>query len=45
MITKKGSSKHVNIMTPRAVVLKLGHGHISHTVNMYYLLLFQYTAH
>ena len=23
----------------------LGHGHISHIVNMYYILLYQYTAH
>ena len=30
MMTKEGSTKIVDIMTPRAVVLMLGHGHISH---------------
>ena len=30
MMTKEGSTKIVNFMTPRAVVLMLGHGHISH---------------
>ena len=30
MITKEGSTKIVNFMTPRAVVLMLGRGHICH---------------
>ena len=30
MITKKGSTKVVNFMTPGAGVFVLGHGHISH---------------
>ena len=30
MMTKEGSTKIVNFMTPRAGVLMLGHGHISH---------------
>ena len=42
LMTKEGSTKIVNFMTPGAGVLMLGHGHISH---LYYLLLCQYTAH
>ena len=38
-------SQIVNVMTPGALVLMLGRGKISHEVNMYYLLLYQYTAH
>ena len=30
MMAKEGSSKFVNFMTPGAVVLMSGHGHISH---------------
>ena len=30
MMTKKRSTKIVNFITPRAVVLMLGRGHISH---------------
>ena len=30
MMTKEGSTKIVNFMTPRAGVLMLGRGHISH---------------
>ena len=30
MMTKEGSTKIVNFMTPRPGVLMLGHGHISH---------------
>ena len=30
MMTKKGSTKTVNLMTPGAGVLMLGRGHISH---------------
>ena len=45
MMTKEGSTKIVNFMTPGAGVLMLGHGHISHKVNMQYLLLYQYTVH
>ena len=30
MMTKEGSTKIVNIMTPRAVVVMLGCGHICH---------------
>ena len=30
MMTKEGSTKIVNFMTPRAVVLMLGRGHICH---------------
>ena len=44
MTAKEGSSKIVNFMNPGAGVLRLGHGHKSHIVNMYYLLLYQYTA-
>ena len=35
-ITKEGSAKIINFMTP-----VLGRGHLSHIVNMYYLLLYQ----
>ena len=46
MMTKEGSTKIVNFMTPRAGVLMLGCGHISHIVKMHYffknlLLYFQ----
>ena len=34
MMTKGGSTKIVNFMTPGAGVLVLGHGHISHIVKM-----------
>ena len=30
MMTKEESTKIVNFMTPRAEILVLGHGHISH---------------
>ena len=36
MMTKEGSNKIVNFMTPGAGVLVLGRGHISHTVKMHY---------
>ena len=36
MITKEGSTKIVNFMTPGAGVLVQGHGHISHVVKMHY---------
>ena len=36
MMTKEGSTKIVNFMTPGAGVLVLGHGHISHIVKMHY---------
>ena len=36
MMTKEGSTKIVNNMTPGAGVLVLGHGHISHKVKMHY---------
>ena len=46
MMTKEGSSKIVNFMTPGAGVLVLGCGHISHGVKMHYffknLLLFSH---
>ena len=45
MMTKEGSTQIVNFMTLGAGVLMLGRGHISHIVNMYYLLLYQYTAY
>ena len=45
MMYKKGSTQIVHFMTPGAGILMLGHGHISHIVNMYYILLYQYTAH
>ena len=35
-ITKEGSTKIVNFMTPLAGVLVLGRGHISHIVKMHY---------
>ena len=40
MMTKEGSTQIINFMTPGAGVLMLGRGHISHIVNMYYLLLY-----
>ena len=36
MMTKEGSTKIVNFMTPGAGVLVLGCGHISHIVKMHY---------
>ena len=36
MMTKEGSTKTVFFMTPRAGVLVLGRGHISHIVKMHY---------
>ena len=36
MMTKEGSTKIVNFMTPGAGVLVLGRGHISHIVKMHY---------
>ena len=46
MITKEGSDKIVNFMTPGAGALVLGCGHISHIMKMHYffknlLLYFQ----
>ena len=38
----EASTKVINFMTPRAEVLILGHGHMSHYSN---LLLYQYTVH
>ena len=48
MITKEGSTKIINFMTPGAGVLVLGRGHISHIVKMYYFfknLLLNSQAH
>ena len=36
MMTKEGSTKIVDCMTPGAGVLMLGHGHISHIVKLHY---------
>ena len=36
MMTKEGSTKILNFMTPGAGVLVLGRGHISHIVKMHY---------
>ena len=36
MMTKKGSTKLVNFMTPGAGFFLPGRGHISHTVKIYY---------
>ena len=36
MMTKEGSTKLVNFMTPGAGVFVLGRGHISHIVKMHY---------
>ena len=36
MMTKEGSTKIINFMTPGAGVLVLGHGHVSHIVKMHY---------
>ena len=36
MMTKIGSTKIVNFMTPGAGVLVLGRGHISHIVKMHH---------
>ena len=36
MMTKEGSTKIINFMTPGAGVLALGCGHISHIVKMHY---------
>ena len=38
MMTKEGSTKIVNFMTPRAGVLMLGHGHLSHYSGHEYVL-------
>ena len=35
MMTKEGSTKIVNFMTPEAGVLVLGRGHISHIVKLH----------
>ena len=35
-MTKEGSTKIINFMTPRAEILVQGHGHISHIVKMHY---------
>ena len=47
MMTKEGSTKIVNFMTPGAGVLVLGRGHISHYENALYffknLLLYSQT--
>ena len=40
IMTKEGSTKFVNSMTPGAGVLVLGRGHINHKANMHYLLLY-----
>ena len=39
MMTKEGSAKIVNFMTPTVGVLVLECGHISHIVKMHYFLL------
>ena len=39
-MTKEGSFKIVNFMTPGAGVLVIGHGHIGLTVKMHYLKIF-----
>ena len=36
MMIKEGSTKMVNFMTPRAKILVLGRGHVSHMVKMQY---------
>ena len=36
MMTKEGSTKIVNIMTPGAGVLVQGRGHLSHKLKMHY---------
>ena len=36
MLTKEGSNKIVNFMNPRAGILVLGCGHVSHIVKMHY---------
>ena len=36
MMTKEGSTKIVNFMTPGAGVLVLGSGHVSHVVKMHH---------
>ena len=38
MITKEGSTKIVNFLTPRAGILVLGCGHIIYTVKMHYFV-------
>ena len=38
IISKEGSTKIVNFMTPGAGVLALGCGHVSHIVKMHYVL-------
>ena len=38
-MTKEGSTKIVNFMTPEAGVLVLGCGHISHKVKIHYFFI------
>ena len=44
-ITKEGSARIINFLSPVEGVLMPGRGHISHIVNIHYLLLHQYTTH
>ena len=41
MMTKEGSTKILDFMTPGAGVLMLGRGHISNYYSEYFLLLYQ----
>ena len=41
MMTKEGSTKILDFMTPGPGVLMLGRGHISHYNSEYFLLLYQ----
>ena len=45
MMTKEGSTKIVNFITPGAGVIVLGRGHINHIVNLHYFFenLFLYS--
>ena len=43
MMTKEGSTKIINFMTPWAGVLMLGRGHISHIVNLHSTLSIKIT--
>ena len=45
MMTKEVSTQIVKFHDPWGRGSNVRHGHISHIVNMYYLLLYQYTAH
>ena len=46
MMTKEGSAKIANFISIGAGGLMLGRGYISHySVNMHYLLLYQYTGY